>query len=126
MTITLQRNIGIALGLLTFLVVGEYTTVTRFANHVSVYDTETEAVQKAVKNLRTTNSLSFTISKWLRCPVNERTIMIVAPLARESRGVEIERSRIFERFFVQREKSVTIEAAQCTPLDAASLMKGIK
>jgi hypothetical protein len=122
----MQRNIGIALGLLSLWVASEYSPMARFANHTSAYDSEIAATQKALKNLRTTTSLSFTISKWLRCPVNERTIMIVAPLPRDSKGIEIERSRLFKRYFVQREKSTTVDTATCTQLDAASLMKGIE
>jgi hypothetical protein len=56
MTTAMQRNIAIVLGVLTWWIASEYTVVARFANHTSVYDTETQATQKALKNLRTTTS----------------------------------------------------------------------
>jgi len=119
-----KTSIGFALGLLAFFVVGEYTSVTRFATHSTVFDSEAAAMQKAVNNLHTTTRLAL-FATWLQCPVSERSTIIIANLPSAPEGVEIQKSRLFERFFVQRQARVTPSAyAQCTRIDAEEIMKG--
>ena len=124
MITTWQRNIGIALALVSFGVAGEYTTITRLGKHGGVYDTEAAAMQKAVKNLHTTTRLAL-FATWLQCPLDERTTIVIAPLPSDPAGIEIQKSRLFERYFVQRQTRVNPASyTQCAQIDAEQIMKG--